>query len=317
MLACVLLLAFSVACGGDDDDSNSSASTAASPTAKSTPVTSAATSTTAGGAAGGSATTSAASPTTAEASATATKAEGTATTAEASATEEEASATATEEASPTGQAGATETSSSDDPLADVQQINPEDLPNFTMTFTFDSQGMTDTTQNGVVSADVEQASPENYHIKFESSGQTAVEVWRVGDTYYSDFGTGITSQPASDGTELFTPTTLVSTVPQIEDMPGVENKGTDRIEGRKTTHYFMNGQDYIQSAIDEGQGSSGLEGATDAAGGIDFWIDNDLKILLKGDGDITWKNADGSDGEFKYNLAITDIGNTAEVTAPQ
>jgi hypothetical protein len=308
----VLLLVFSVACGGDDDD-DAETDAGTSTTASSSPTAASGTSATTTSAVGltGSATATEAEATETESDAAGTEVEATATETEASATETE-----TDDETPTAEADDTETAGGEDPLEDLQTLDPEALPNFSMTWSIEFVNMPDSTLDTSIAAQLEQSSVDNYHIRFDSDGEI-VETWLVDGTAYSDFGDGITSAPAGQGFEVFTPSTMLTTVPEVEDTPGVEKVGTDTIEGRETTRYHMSGEDFLTQSMEDAGGESGFEGATNIGGGIDFWIDNELKIMIKAEGEVTWTNPDGTDGHMTYNVAISDIGSTPEVTAPQ
>jgi hypothetical protein len=69
-----------------------------------------------------------------------------------------------------------------------------------------------------------------------------------------------------------------------------------------------------QQAISDGTSTGEM---TDGAGQFDLWIDDELKILVKAESDVSWKNEDGTDGSFAYDYEIHDIGSTAGITAPQ
>ena len=309
-MLCMIALLFTIACGDDDDDN--AADTTAVATAE---------------------TSIDASPTASEAEATATL-EATATEAE-GATE---SATATEEdpaASPTEETEATSTTTAsaavtateglgtdaslttsgsegeDDPLADVQPIDPEAIPNFIMTFTFDVSGAADQPDT-TIGMEIEQASLENYHMSV-ATGDQNIETWLVDETNYVNQGDGsIIPLPPGTDSNLFSPSIFLQEVPPLDSELQAEREGEEEISGRDTVHYVITGENYLaQADLLTGGNVSDVEGQ------VEVWIDTELSMMIKQMGDITWTNEDGSNGSFLSDLLIYDIGTTLEVDAPE
>lgn len=299
-LLCVFVLVFTAACGGDDDDDAATDSTAvataetgidASPTA----------------------TEEAEEPAVAvtatevdeEGSPTATEEE-----AEATPTEEDVEPTATEaedDASPTSDG----TGDIDDPLADVQPIDPEALPNFTMSFTFDLTGIPDQ-EDSSIGVEIEQSSLENYHMSALMT-DTGIETWLVDGTNYVDQGDGtIVELPEGTDGAFFSPSIFLQEVPPLDPELEATLEGEVEVSGRNTRHYVISGENYLAQA-DMLTGGS----ATDVEGQVEVWIDIELNMMIKQLADVTWTNADGTTGTFMSDLLIYDIGTTAEVEAPQ
>ena len=313
VIACaVIVLVLLAACGGGDSKATAttakSASTAAVAGAGST-TTAAATSATGAGAATATATkaSSGTTPTTGTTSATAT-----------TAASDQATATTADAETPTeASADVSPTDASTDPLADVTSIDPNALPNFTLSFTLDSVGMgTDEESAGEskISMTVEQNAVDNYHLKIDSDG-SVIESWLVDGKQYSDLGDGEV-QELPEGTDaFFTPSTFLQTVPEINDTPGLKKQGEEKVNGRDTTRYHLDGKD--AEAFFAASGDDTMAGITDPAGGFDVWIDNELKIQMKAHSDLTWKNSDGTPGSLKYDFEINQIGSTPKVAAPQ
>jgi hypothetical protein len=311
MLAIVTLLVFALAaCGGDDDDDDdaddvtAAAGTTATTSGASTP-------------AGNSAT-----PTEDDAAeATATDAEQDPTATEAA----EATATATEEAEPTAtEEAAAETPAEgegEDPLADLQTLDPDQLPNFSMSMTYTATAFPDDSSGELMYQDIamvgemRQNSPDNYSLDYLID-DVPFRIFRVDDTTYMDDGTGMQAIPLEPEAMGFGPSTFLQVIPDIEaEIPGIEREGEDEINGRETTRYTVSGDALLEMLRSED--SEAFAGASDFDGEFQIWADNELKIMIKYDGAATWTNADGSAGSMDISYEIFDIGNTARVEAPQ
>jgi hypothetical protein len=312
----ILVMALLAACGGSDSKATSTTGTASGSGATVGATTTVATPTSA---------TAGASATTPAKVATATTGSTGAATATTAAPDIATATTAAEETPTEASADVSPTDasdSSDDPLEDVKSIDPNDLPNFTLTFSLDAAGMgtdPDAAAESKFSMNVEQSAVDNYHLKIVSADPTSedqtIETWLVDGKQYADMGTGeVTELP--EGTDaFFTPATFLQQVPEVTDTPSFKKQGEEEVNGRKTTHYRLDGkdiEDFFTSTGDET-----MKGATDGAGAFDVWIDNDLKIQIKSHSDLTWKNADGTPGFMNYEYEINQIGSTAKVSAPQ
>lgn len=301
---CVGLLMLLSACGGGSDDATATPPPATSAAAASP--TSAATATSAPSVAA-----EAESPTS---EATATTAAPTATTAATTA------ATATEAASPTSAPDASPTADVDAILGDVESIDPADFPNFTLKFNLDAEntpGVDDSESTDAptsISFEIEQSDPDTYHMKIDSDG-TAFETWKVAGTNYISQDGQITEVPADSGGDLFSPSLFLQAQPELPAEAGARKVGEENVSGRATTHYVISADhlaDYL--AFDSGEEPPNI---SDAAGEFNVWIDNELRILVKGDSNFTWTNEDGSAGKFIYTYLIDQIGSTPPVSAPQ
>jgi hypothetical protein len=308
-LLCVFALIFTVACGGDDDDDDDTAS------------------------GDGTVVTTVTTGPSGDASPTATEEEDEATEAVAAPTEEDeeaASPTATEDdveptatkasASPTATEAAADdegtatttgdTGDEDDALADVNPIDPEALPNFSMSFTFDVTGVPNQDDTSMA-VEIEQSSTENYYM-FVSAADMNIEVWLVDGTTYMNQGDG-TIIPLPEGTDpgLVSPAIFLQEVPPIDENLQAERVGEEEVSGRNTIHYTISGENYLDQ-------SDVLTGgtATDIEGQVDVWIDTELNIMIKQIGDVSWTNEDSTSGTFLSDLLILDIGATNAVEAP-
>ena len=312
-LLCVMLLAFTAACGnGDDDDGDPTATTAAT-TASS---------------AGSSPTTGDAAETETETSATATATkdeatESTATTgAQATATEaddDEPTATSTTAA---GEPTATEATGGTTPdtgtggveeVPDFDTLDPELLPNFAMTMNFNATNMSGTPQTTLTMV-MEQSAIGNYHINMETDGQ-ALEFWTIGDQSWTSIGGEVVESPTGP---LFSPADILQTSELIPEGLNAREAGSEEVNGRQTTKWVVDGSDYVaymneQAKVD---GTSTVE-MTDGTGEVTVWIDEELKIMIKAEGDVAWSNSDDTQGSLVYDYSIHDIGSTADIVAPQ
>ena len=202
------------------------------------------------------------------------------------------------------------------PLGDVRQLDPIALPNYTVKMTFDGQNLPASTAGAAsakIGLEIEQNSPANYHMRL-SSDDTHVEAWKVDGKSYFAQDNQITEVPADSGTELFTPTMFLQSVPELPASLGVQKLGTETISGRAATHYRVPPEN-LGAFLSNGDAHAAK--LTNPTGGLDLWIDQDLNILLKANSDATWTNADNSVGSLVYSYSIDAVGSTPVVTAPQ
>lgn len=304
-LLCVFALAFAVACGGGNDDAAPANTTAVATVTTSSEVSPTATE---------------AAQTSAIATAVATEAEAapspaaTETEVEVKPTEDQPDPTPTEaeaDASPT----AGTTGGDEDPLADLKPIDPEALPNFTMSFTFDLTGIP-AQEDTSISVEAEQSSLENYHMSLSTTG-TNLETWLVDGTNYVDQGDGtIVALPEGTDSVLFSPALFLQEVPPIEPELQAERVGEEEVSGRRTIRYVIAGKNYLEQAGQGGEFTGGGP-ASDVEGQVEVWIDIELNMMIKQLGDITWTNEDGTIGTFLSDMLMFDIGSTEAVEAPQ
>jgi hypothetical protein len=321
-----LLTAFVAACGGDDDTTTATSSSSGATATKSsggastsTTGSSAATSTTGVGAASTATTGSnnAATPTiqtATEATATTSSApKATATTEDAETPTSEADeATATTE-------GSSETATSTDDTADYHPLDPNQLPNFTLTANYDFQGTSadPESSDGTFAMDIEQSAVDNYHTKIDTGDPTeAIETWRDGDNTWVSYGGEITQMPEGTDPSLYSPASFLNQVPDFEEQLKPTKVGEDNVSGRKTTHYKANAEQFLD-LMSESDDTGYLNGATNEDGKVEIWIDKELQIIMKLDVDVTWTNADGTPGKAVETYLISDIGSTDKVAPPQ
>jgi hypothetical protein len=197
-------------------------------------------------------------------------------------------------------------------LGEVTPLDPEALPNFTMTMMMDMRGIPDS-EDANVEFDVRQSSVENYYVRIDSEG-AVLESWLVDGTNYvrQEDGT-LVEVPGAVEAGLVSPGMFVSTVPSLEAEVEAYRVGEDEVSGRDTTHYRIPGEELLSMSGFLGDNPD----ISDVEGEADVWIDDELNILIKQTADITWTNGDGSDGALQYDYLIDDIGSTARIDAPQ
>lgn len=300
----VLLLAAACGSGGDDAASPTVAANASTTATKSgvpTEATLVATNTAVAPSVVATSTAAATSTSSAAGEPTATDAAATATRAEPTATEDD-------DVTPTAEEGEDQVD-----IGDYTTIDPELLPNFTLMFTFDVTGVPDQ-EDTHLDLEIQQSSVENYHLRL-GAADTEIETWLVdGTSWVAEPGGGVTEIPGGEDSGLFSPAMFLQQVPTIDPAMQAELvDDDDEVSGRSTSHYRVSGMDmmtftnYLQ----------GAEADADVQGYADIWIDNELRIMIKQTSDITWTNADGSEGAFLYDFLIDEIGSTPPVTAPQ
>ncbi|HYI14001.1 MAG TPA: hypothetical protein VEX37_01320 [Thermomicrobiales bacterium] len=331
-LMCVMLLIVTAACGnGDDDDGGEAATSPAS------------TSTTASGASGGDSTPTAEEDPQSNTTSTATSATAT------SATETSATASATEEdegSEPTAPTGAQSTateSSGDEPSAtattatgastatessgmttpdtgtggvevpEFETLDPELLPNFSLTMNFEAINLSGTPQTTVV-MQMQQSAVDNYHLFMETDGE-ALEFWTIGEQAWTSIGGEVVESPTGP---LFTPADILTTGELIPAGLEAREEGSEEVNGRQTTKWIVDGADYVEYMNEDAQfeGVSPVE-MSNGTGEVTIWIDDELKIMIRADGDVAWDNSDGTQGSLVYDYEIHDIGSTADIVAPQ
>jgi hypothetical protein len=182
--------------------------------------------------------------------------------------------------------------------------------------TFNGQNLPDAS-TGVASAnislEIEQNSPDNYHMRL-SSDDTHIEASKVDGKSYFSQGGQITEAPAGSGIELFTPSMFLQSTPALPANLGVQRLGVETLNGRKATHYRVPPENI---GVFLANGDPNAAQLTNPKGTIELWIDQDLQILLKASSDATWTNADNSAGSLAYTYAIDAVGTTPVVAAPQ
>lgn len=203
-----------------------------------------------------------------------------------------------------------------DLLGDLEMLDPELLPNFTLAIRIEMSGMPgeleDEDEFPVFDLEIQQSALDNYRMLF-SSAEMVVEIWSVdGTTYLTEDDGSIVSMPGSD-MGFFSPSLFLQTVPPLDAELQARRVGEETVSGRRTTRYEVSAQNYLAMSdlFEDGMVPE------DASGELVLWVDNELNIPIRYDGDITWTNADGTPGMILMNYLISDIGSTPRVEAPQ
>lgn len=316
-ILCVMLLVITAACGsGDDDDDDSGTSTSSPSTATTASLAAESTPT--------SSDNSDSTSTTAQSAATATKAddeaEPTATTrAQATATEvdeNEPTATSASGASTATEPAEATSTATDGGVADVPEfetLDPELLPNFSLTMHFDATNLSGTPQS-TLTMEMQQSAIDHYHLNMDTDGEV-LEFWTIGEDSWTSIAGEVIESPTGP---IFSPAEILTTGELIPEGLDAQEDGSEEVNGRQTTRWVIDGADYVAYMNDEASanGASTIE-MSDGTGQVVIWIDDELKIMIKAEGDVDWKNSDDTDGSLIYDYEIHDIDSTAEIVAPQ
>jgi hypothetical protein len=293
--------------GDDDDDAETPAAASTATTASSGPATP--TEAEEGGEDEATSTTAAATATEAEddePTAT-TPAQATATeTDEATATSPAGDPTATEgEAEQTEETGGVE-------VPDFETLDPELLPNFSLTMEFNATNFSGTPETSLQMM-MQQSAIGAYHFQMNADGQP-IEIWTVDGQSWAGVGGEVVESPSGP---LFDPADILQTGELIPEGLNAQRDGTEEINGRQTTRWFVDGADYVAYMNEEAQADPAVTvDMSNGSGDVYVWVDDELNIMILSEADVTWDNSDGTTGSLVYNYEIHDIGTTADVVAP-
>ena len=223
----------------------------------------------------------------------------------------------TRAASPTGaaatataEATATATAAPEAPVGEIVPLDPEAIPNYSLTIRLAATGLGGP-GDSTFDYDIQQSATDRYHLKADSSG-TNLEIWKIGDqAFIAQAGGEPAPLPEGSDTALFSPVTFLQVIPPIDAAANAQDLGTETIDGRSARHYRLSADDYLN-----GVPFLGEQEFSDAEGQLDIWVDDELKTPLRQQGEVTWTNADGSDGRFTIDYQLTAIGSTPDVQAP-
>jgi len=236
---------------------------------------------------------------------------------QATATETEDDEPATTATSGVGGSTATEPSGATTPatgdiggdIPEFETLDPELLPNFSMRMNFDATNLSGTPQTTLM-MQMEQSAIDNYHLDMESDGEL-LEFWTIGEQSWTSIGGEVIESPTGP---LFSPADILTTGELIPEGLEARNEGTEEVNGRETTKWVVDGADYVAFMNED---ESATVEMTDGTGDVIIWIDNELNIMIKAEGDVAWMNDDSTDGSLIYDYEIYDIDSTSEVQAPQ
>lgn len=221
-----------------------------------------------------------------------------------------AAASPTRSASPTVAASPTATAAPESAIGEIVQLDANQVPNFTLAINIQASGIGGP-GDVTIAYQIDQSATDRFHLKANNSG-TALELWKIGeDSYIAQAGGDPARQPEGTDTTLFSPATFLQIVPTVPAETNAQDLGTETIDGRTTQHRRISAELYLQQAS-----FLGGTAVTHPDGELDIWIDSELKTPLKMEGDLTWTNADGSDGKFNIDYQLTQVGSTPEVQAP-
>jgi hypothetical protein len=197
------------------------------------------------------------------------------------------------------------------PFDDVEFIDPEALPNFSLTFTMEIAGVPDEEDTRIEMA-IEQSALDNYHMRLVTD-ETTIETWLVDGVSYigQDDGT-VLEIPGGPDAALFSPSLFLQVLPPLSAELNAQEIGQETVNGRQTTHYRIGGRDFLAMSdlfLDEH--------VSDVTGNVDVWIDNELNIMIRQIGDVTWQLVDGSTGSMTTNYEMNNIGTTPPVQSPR
>jgi len=215
-----------------------------------------------------------------------------------------AAATATVAPSPTP------TAAPEAPVGEIVVLDPAAIPNYTLTIDIAATGIGGPGDSTFVYT-IEQSATDRYHLKADSSG-TSLEIWKVGDSaFIAQEGGEPAPLPEGSDTALFSPATFLQVVPPIASGANAQDLGVEEIDGRSARHYRLSGESFLGNVP-----FLGGQEVTDVGGEIDVWVDEELKTPLRQQGEVTWVNADDSEGKFSIDYQLTQVGSTAEVQPP-
>lgn len=215
-----------------------------------------------------------------------------------------ATATATRAPSPTA------TAIPETAIGEIVLLDPATVPNYTLAISLSLAGIGGS-DTSTFDYSIQQSATDRFHLKADSSG-TSLELWKIGDTsFIAQSGGEPAPLPEGSDTALFSPETFLQVIPPIDSGAMAQDLGTETIDGRTAHHFRLSADNFLS-----GVSFLGGQAFSAADGELDIWVDDELKTFLRQQGEISWKNADGSDGNFKIDYELTQIGSTPEVQPP-
>ena len=195
---------------------------------------------------------------------------------------------------------------------DIETLDPDLIPNFSIRFEVISGGDSEESGAlGTVSMTMEQSEPGTYHSSIEVEG-TSLQSWVIGDQAWSDFGVGV--METEPGTDLFGPDVLLSQMTDgLKSFYKANEEGSEEVNGRDTTLYVIDGEDYAD-AYNRCAGEA--QTIEDASGELRYWIDDEWGVMVKGEGNMEWTYSDDTTTTFEFNQEMFDIGDTAAIEPP-
>jgi hypothetical protein len=197
------------------------------------------------------------------------------------------------------------------PFGNLQALDPNKVTNYTLAIRYTASGLPGN-PNSDVDLAIQQNAITNYHVKVNADG-VPVEAWLVDGAAYLLQDSAVTTLPQGIDTQLFAPAVFLHSTPLPAGSDMARRIGPDSVSGRPATHYHLDAKDAARMAAGD---DSFVDGITKETGGLDIWIDDELSIVSKVSGDVSWTNADGSPGAIHYDYLLSDVGSTQPIPAP-
>ena len=185
------------------------------------------------------------------------------------------------------------------------------LENFTLTIAGTHDIGTANTDATGIDLLYQQSAPEVFYILVDGDDQFDVEAWQMDDQLLFRDGEEISEAPP-EVAEEFDIGSYLSTLPEVERIPDAEEVGNEDVAGLETTHYSVPADEALQYM-------PGMDDADvgDTEGSIEIWYAEEDDIVARIVVDLTWTNADDSDGSTNLEYVLADISSTADVQPPQ
>lgn len=163
-----------------------------------------------------------------------------------------------------------------------------------------------------VSLSVETDDPENSPLM----GFESLEVIQVGDTAYTNFGSGWVQTPAEEAIDA-SDFTFISPDDFVDDMEDLEEVGVEEVNGRPALH--LRGDRDLIAAMNADDGEFNLDDVDEAQ--IDLWIDQELNVVTRMElvaaGRGLNEEAPDADGRMTILLEYYDINEPFTIEPPE
>lgn len=159
--------------------------------------------------------------------------------------------------------------------------------------------------------DYQQSEQNTFYMRIVDDEESDFEVWHVDGQLMQRGEDGI-----SEGTPEFADDvdvhSYLSVLPEVERISDAEEVGSEDVAGLSTTRYSVPADDALQYM----PGMQDVD-TSDAEGFIEIWHAEEEAIGARIVVDLTWTNADDSEGTADMEYVLTNIGTTADVELPQ
>ncbi len=193
----------------------------------------------------------------------------------------------------------------DTPFANAPTLDSV-LENYTVTYNGEFKNPDGSTES--IDIFVEQSDPTHYHLKVG----TDVEIWSIEtETYFRNPADGsVFLIPSAVDPGLVSPAAYLIQVPNPENVPQALSVGTEDVGGRPATHYSVTADQIDKFGLADDQT------VVDPVGDVDIWVDQELGFISQMKMDVDWTDESGTRQSAVLDLLITNVGSTAEITAP-